>query len=154
MRAGARKLAKEQGLVRYFSGKPCKHGHTAERYTRNGECVECSELKWRSESRVTKAARVMKYYWNNRDRCIARSVESHRRTGFNAQRRAAKLKATPKWADLKAIRAVYAQCPVGFHVDHIIPLKGENVCGLHIVENLQILSATDNLRKGNKLLPD
>ena len=151
MKAGARKEAQLQGLTKYFSGKPCKHGHIAERYTRNGECVECSEIKWRTSNPALAAARVMKHYWNNRDRLIAKSVERHRLTGFNAQRRAAKLKATPKWTDMEAIRAIYAKCPKGYHVDHILPLKGKNVCGLHIAGNLQILPATDNLRKSNKV---
>lgn len=58
--------------------------------------------------------------------------------------------ATPKWADLKAIREFYFNCPEGYHVDHIIPLNGRIVSGLHTIANLQYLSATDNLKKSNK----
>ena len=148
---GARKDAQQKGLLKYFSGKPCNNRHVAERYTRNGECVECATARWKTGDPTSHAARVMKHYWRNRERLIAQSVERHRLTGYNAQRRAAKLKATPKWANLEAIRAIYAKCPKGYHVDHVIPLKGINVCGLHIAENLQILPASDNLRKSNKV---
>lgn len=57
---------------------------------------------------------------------------------------------TPIWADLDKIREFYNKCPEGYHVDHIIPLRGEIVSGLHVVENLQYLFAKDNLSKGNK----
>lgn len=57
--------------------------------------------------------------------------------------------ATPIWADLDEINSIYRNCPVGFHVDHIIPLKHALVCGLHVPYNLQYLSAEDNLKKSN-----
>ena len=58
--------------------------------------------------------------------------------------------ATPKWENLKEIEWIYRHCPKGYHVDHIIPLNGKNVCGLNCVENLQYLTAAENLRKSNK----
>lgn len=58
--------------------------------------------------------------------------------------------ATPPWSDVKAIEKFYAETPEGHHVDHIIPIRGENVCGLHVLHNLQYLIAKENLSKGNK----
>ena len=67
------------------------------------------------------------------------------------KRRAYKLKAIPKWANLEKIKEIYKQCRKGYHVDHIIPLRGSNVCGLHVENNLQILKARDNILKSNRL---
>ena len=57
---------------------------------------------------------------------------------------------TPAWADLDAIKFFYECCPKGFHVDHIIPLHGKLISGLHVENNLQWLPAGDNVRKSNK----
>ncbi|MGE5650939.1 MAG: HNH endonuclease signature motif containing protein [Bacillota bacterium] len=68
-----------------------------------------------------------------------------------ARRRAMQLKATPPWADLGEIRRIYERASVlGLEVDHIIPLRNKIVCGLHVEANLQLLTAEENLKKGNK----
>lgn len=71
-----------------------------------------------------------------------------------ANYRAAKLKRTPAWADLDKIKEFYDNCPRGYHVDHIVPLQGEHISGLHIETNLQYLPAIDNIKKGNKFNPE
>lgn len=57
---------------------------------------------------------------------------------------------TPSWANLEAIAEIYNNRPEGYHVDHIIPLNGKNVCGLHVETNLQYLTVEENLSKKNK----
>jgi hypothetical protein len=71
-------------------------------------------------------------------------------TYYNAKRRAEEKQAIPPWANLNKIKEIYDNCPEGYHVDHIYPLNGKNSCGLHVENNLQYLSAKDNMRKGNK----
>lgn len=78
-----------------------------------------------------------------------------------ARRRSSKLQATPKWLTeehyseilyfytLAQELAWLNQNGKPFHVDHIIPLRGENVSGLHVPWNLQLMSAEENLKKGN-----
>lgn len=60
---------------------------------------------------------------------------------------------TPSWADLIAIAEFYKKRPDGYHVDHIYPLNGQYVCGLHVLENLQYLPAEENLKKSNFYVP-
>ena len=55
--------------------------------------------------------------------------------------------ATPKWVDKEKICEFYANCPEGHQVDHIIPINGNNVSGLHVVWNLQYLSLKDHIKK-------
>jgi hypothetical protein len=81
---------------------------------------------------------------------------------FTAKRRARKLNATPVWANKELIKSTYVECEEiniinkmcggsdVFVVDHIIPLQGKFVSGLHIESNLQIITAFDNAQKANK----
>lgn len=72
-------------------------------------------------------------------------------TAKAALRRAAVKRATPPWVDRFAIAAIYAEAArQGKHVDHIIPLLGEGICGLHVPWNLQLLDPIENKIKGNR----
>ena len=78
---------------------------------------------------------------------------------MNAERRARKLQAVPSWADLEVIKEFFINRPAGYHVDHIVPLRakwqfdGEGnriwiAGGLHVIENLQYLTGSENCKKG------
>ena len=68
--------------------------------------------------------------------------------------------AFPDWADRDAIVAIYSECKRlnaeagrnAYHVDHILPVLGRTVSGLHVANNLQILPAKENLKKSNKFI--
>lgn len=77
----------------------------------------------------------------------------------NAKRRSAKLQAVPPWVDEQAqdeMRIMYAvaqrvskETGVPHEIDHMVPLKGESVCGLHTPDNLQIRPRAVNRAKHN-----
>lgn len=70
------------------------------------------------------------------------------------KRRALRINACVAWADNRKILAIYAEAKAnGFTVDHIIPLNNPLVCGLHVPENMQLLTASENSAKGNRFIP-
>jgi hypothetical protein len=165
----------------YCTGKPCKRGHYSNRYVCNNECVQCrleknfalkeKQKKWAEENRERKNLLSKKRYYENIEQEQARSrqkwidnpdkikqtnkawsdknpkIWSH----YAAKRRSSLRQRTPLWANLEAIKQFYLNCPDGYHVDHIIPLRGKTVSGLHVLNNLQYLPASENMRKFNKL---
>jgi len=84
--------------------------------------------------------------WRERNIEYARSYDAH----YTRKRTAYKNQAIPKWADMETIKDVYINCPGGCEVDHIVPIKGKNVCGLHVADNLQYLTPEENNFKRNK----
>jgi 5-methylcytosine-specific restriction endonuclease McrA len=72
-------------------------------------------------------------------------------------------RATPAWLsqtqkqDIEGIygsaRLITESTGVLHHVDHIVPLNGREVCGLHVAWNLRVIPWQDNLRKSNRVLP-
>lgn len=110
-------------------------------------CKHC----WRGQPFCKKikkqGKRVVKHFSKLRAASLANS----------GKRRTAQMQAMPAWVDQKALRAVYQeaaqkQAATGklYHVDHIVPLRGKNVCGLHVPWNLQVLPARENLKKNNR----
>lgn len=98
--------------------------------------------------------KVLLYYKNYK------KVNRSHYNALDAKRRATKLMATPKWLtkkQLKEIEDIYELCremskgAIKYEVDHIIPLKGKEVTGLHVPWNLQILTKEQNHKKINKI---
>lgn len=86
-----------------------------------------------------------------------RELYPHKTTAHVRKAQTARLKRYPVWADDTNIQAVYAQARTmtemlgePWHVDHVIPLQGKLVSGLHVHTNLRILQGTENLSKHNK----
>lgn len=105
-------------------------------------------------------------YKNNPDKAkvsnaMWRKANPGKMNAKNARRRAAKFNATPEWLTKKQlleieefyIEAVRLTKETGIkhQVDHKEPLQSKDVCGLHVPWNLQILTAEENIRKGNKI---
>ncbi len=111
--------------------KDCKSKEVLDKYNQNRD-VEV--VKLRDRARVKRKADP--------------SVHRHNNILFKQHIKAA----TPPWVDKKALKAIYDNRPKGYDVDHIVPLKGKNVCGLHIPENLQYLPSDENRNlKRNKV---
>ena len=152
-------------MKHYFTGKPCKRGHIANRLLCDRSCVECNKEKraryYKEDPEKYRELRRQAYAANpDKERKIAKLRSREWRANNPGHRNALKRKyiadkgkRTPAWADTTQIVKFYKGCPKGFHVDHIYPLRGKYVSGLHVVENLQYLPALENMRKNNRYLP-
>lgn len=154
--------------------KPCEKQYQAEFFKKNQKDISARhknyrqynpekhrfyvrEWKKRNLSYVSRSNDLRRErYKNDKDKILSRNKNFYNKNkkvflAKNAKRKAVSLMACPKWACKKEIRDFYKKCPDGYHVDHIIPLQGKNVCGLHVIWNLQYLTPEENLRKGNKV---
>lgn len=142
------------GRTGYFTGKPCSNGHVSERLVDNYTCRACgieATKRWISKNSERFKEKAKLWALENKQKKCAKQQ----------RRRARKLRATPSWLtaqDFRKIEATYLYSKVRtnitgvqHHVDHIVPLRGRSVCGLHVPWNLQVIPASDNLRKSNKL---
>lgn len=100
--------------------------------------------------RKGKASNALRWVKSNPSKAVA-----------NVMRRDAQnLRAVPAWADKAKIQAIYdlaaANRAAGIEceVDHIVPLRSPHVCGLHVHQNLQLLTPLSNRTKGNRHWPD
>jgi len=138
-------------------------------------CRKEKKAEWYSKNKDHVASYTRDYYYSHPEFRQQRSVYASdrekqirhlpefkaKKNSREAKRRSAKLQATPTWLtkehfdeidqiywlaqDLKAVSGQ------NYHVDHIIPLQGESVCGLHVPWNLQVLPSEINISKSNKV---
>jgi hypothetical protein len=162
----ARDAARARDEQFYISGRPCSRGHTGPRYVANQTCLECSKDQQRRAEEARRARRDSDAVFakhRREQRAVSHSGYRKRNRGKKAAEWAAwyadRLRRTPPWADLKAIRKIYEESHrvtketgLEHHVDHIIPMRGKLVSGLHIAENLRVLPGPENLAKGSKFM--
>jgi hypothetical protein len=138
-------------------------------YQQNKEKLLAQGAKWRAENKDKIASRKKTHYQQNKDKIRAYQAQyteenKPRLLAMQAKYRSVSLLSTPEWldaghwAEMEAEYALSLWCSevMGekYHVDHIVPLKGKKVCGLHVPWNLQVIPAVENRRKKNKLLVD
>jgi len=113
---------------------------------------------------------MKEYRFNNKDHIeltnkawIENNRERHRaiKNACNAQRRFSKKCATVSWATKSKVKEFYLTAQmltrltgIEHHVDHIVPLINDRVCGLHCEDNLQVLPWFENISKGNSFGED
>jgi len=156
-----RELINGKNRASHHTHKIARNKRRIEHAKENKDMYAATQKRYRDNNKEKDAARRREYRKENNDKLRQSGIEYRKANKSiintkTARRRAAKLNATPAWADYGAINEIYELSAAitdlmePTHVDHIIPLQGKNVCGLHVEYNLQVLRAEDNLSKGNK----
>ena len=126
--------------------------------------------EWKSLHKEEIQAYMKQYRYDNKEHILEvqkaweiNNREHHRaiKNACNAQRRSSKKCATVSWANHQKIKNFYKIAQmltrltgIEYHVDHIIPLINDKVCGLHCEDNLQVIPWYENISKGNSFNED
>jgi hypothetical protein len=140
-----------QRVKEWRAANPEKWKKQQQRYSKkHPDIIAVKSLRWKKAN----PERVAELSRKNRLKHKARVLAN------KAKYRASKRNKTPIWVDkehLWLIKQAYELAILrtkqfGFlwHVDHIIPLCGKKVSGLHVIENLQVIPGAENLLKNNK----
>lgn len=169
------KIAAEVGL-RFYHTNPCVHGHVPIRKatTKGSVCLECWRAVKRGQAkrdrqdplkREKNCEKLRKYREGNLEAARKRELAWRQANPSKVKARKQRYKdsrqqAAPNWltehqyAEMdkfyEEARRLTASTSIVHHVDHIVPLNGKTVCGLHVPWNLQVLPAIENIRKSNK----
>jgi len=113
--------------------------YRAEWYQANKEAHNKNTKEWADNHRDKTRMFVSRWTKNNQKR----------KSASEAKRRCSKLQRTPNWSQEDLVKTFYLNCPKGMTVDHIVPLQGKLVSGLHVADNLQYLTPSENSSKNN-----
>ena len=134
-------------------------------YERNRELAKKRARAWALANPEKVIIKNIKHKQKNKDRLYEYNRQwfaknKDKRAAYEAKRRATLLQRTPKWLtdiDLWIIEQAYHLAQVRtnlfnfqWHVDHIIPLQGRKVSGLHVPSNLRVIPGSENTKKSNK----
>lgn len=148
--------------------------HNKLKYQRHKEKIKEINKLWKETNKELRKKQSKEYYKKNIKRILKYNNENKEKIKLQRRKyreRTTQLhayygalrewrikRAMPKWADKNKIKIIYKesrkktmQTGIQHHVDHIIPIVHKLVCGLHIPENLQILTASENSTKQNKI---
>ncbi len=130
-------------------------------------CKSRQDKEYRRKNKHKLRKYFEEYHVLNRERKIriACTWQSNNKDKSNYNKRKneiKRMKRLPSWItkeEFKQIEALYKKAKDLFketgneyHVDHIIPLNGKLVSGLHVLSNLQVILAKDNLSKSNRFM--
>lgn len=159
--------SKQHAKQTYEKNKDKRLVAAKKNYHDNIACRKQSAKQWQQENRE-KCQEICRNYRANNSKQSSLSSSKYRSQNkekyayYEATRRASKKQACPDWLTeehhqqmldiyTKAV-SLTEQSELQYHVDHIVPLQSDLVCGLHVPWNLQIIIASDNLKKSNKLM--
>ena len=157
-----KKTTGKDGLMAYC--KACDAARCKAWREANKEKVAASYKAWQKANKERYDARRREWARRNPEKQAARCAK-HRAgnpekyTAYAAKRRAAKLQRTPPWLTQEHHDQIISkyeergrltqETGIEHHVDHIVPLQGDTVSGLHVPWNLQVITATENQQKSN-----
>ena len=168
MKVIGRSEAIKLALTHYYTGKPCTHGHLATRRVNDRVCMDCDKATKKraaiENAEHSKAKKQASYERNKHHILAQKRVYRQNNKGLVNALVAGRKKhikvATPKWVDseeLWLIKEAYAlaalrtkQFGFSWHVDHIIPLQGKLVSGLHVISNMRVIPGITNIQKKNR----
>jgi 5-methylcytosine-specific restriction endonuclease McrA len=143
--------------------KVCRKAH----YEVNKDKVIARSKAYYEANKDKEMASRKAYHEANREKLLARmrawqKANPDKINAYVAKRRGCRLQATPPWLTADHLAQIQEWYTIAqdlqwlseepLEVDHIVPLQGKNVCGLHVPWNLQILPKSQNRKKGNRLL--
>ena len=140
----------------------------AEYRAKNRDTLREYKRAWRAANQEKQRQKTAEYYKLNQEKIKQYQLEYKKKhpakiNALGRKRKHGKNKRTPIWLtdiDYERIETQYKLSDIltkltgqRYHVDHIIPLHGKLVSGLHVPSNLQVIPAIDNLKKAIGFLP-
>ena len=168
MKITSRLEATKLNLKHYFTGVPCVHGHLSTRRLKDRVCMECDKQNkavLRKEiPEEVRASKRESYQKNKIAACQQKKVYRQANKGkinaLVAARKKVVKRRTPAWLtdfDKLKIKCMYSIAAMltrenkePWHIDHIIPLQGKMVSGLHVPSNLQVMLGSEYIGKKKK----